>query len=38
MCGAPANTEGWRDPGLFHSAVLSNLSPGTLRFALMKLW
>jgi hypothetical protein len=29
MCGAPANTEGWRDPGLFHSAILSNLSPDT---------
>jgi hypothetical protein len=29
MCGAPANAEGWRDPGLLHSAVLSNLRPGT---------
>ncbi|ELR18962.1 diphosphonucleotide phosphatase 1, putative [Acanthamoeba castellanii str. Neff] len=29
MCGAPANAEGWRDPGLLHSAVLSNLRPDT---------
>lgn len=25
MCGAPANTTGWRDPGLIHSALLQGV-------------
>lgn len=25
MCGAPANTTGWRDPGLIHSALMQGL-------------
>jgi hypothetical protein len=29
LCGAPANADGWRDPGLLHSAVLTGLRPGT---------
>lgn len=28
MCGPPANTTGWFDPGWLHYAVLSNLPPG----------
>lgn len=28
MCGPPANTKGFHDPGLLHSAVLSGLNPG----------
>ena len=27
MCGAPATTVGFRDPGIFHTAVFSGLSP-----------
>lgn len=29
LCGAPANADGWRDPGLLHSAVLTGLRPDT---------
>lgn len=29
MCGAPANSTGYIDPGMLHSAVLSNLSYNT---------
>jgi hypothetical protein len=25
MCGAPANSTGWHDPGVFHSAVMGKL-------------
>lgn len=28
MCGPPANSTGWVDPGVFHSAVLEGLQPG----------
>lgn len=28
MCGAPASTNGFHDPGLLHSAVLKGLTPG----------
>ena len=28
LCGPPATTVGWRDPGFVHSAVLSGLVPG----------
>ena len=28
MCGPPATTVGWRDPGYFNMVVLKNLSPG----------
>ncbi|EGD77454.1 hypothetical protein PTSG_08549 [Salpingoeca rosetta] len=28
MCGPPAVTVGFRSPGLFHSAIITNLSPG----------
>ncbi|CAM9414414.1 unnamed protein product [Laminaria digitata] len=28
MCGAPATTKGFHDPGLLHSAVLTDLIPG----------
>jgi hypothetical protein len=27
LCGAPANSTGWMDPGLIHDAVLTNLKP-----------
>jgi len=27
MCGPPANSEGWKDPGLLHTAVMTNLEP-----------
>lgn len=29
LCGAPANAEGWIDPGQLHTAVLSGLTPET---------
>lgn len=29
MCGAPATTVGWRDPGFFHKALLEGLKPNT---------
>lgn len=28
MCGVPATTQGWRDPGQLHSAVMTGLRPG----------
>jgi hypothetical protein len=28
MCGPPANSIGWVEPGTFHSAVLGGLKPG----------
>jgi hypothetical protein len=28
LCGAPANAEGFVDPGLFHAALLEGLEPG----------
>lgn len=28
MCGPPANSKGFHDPGLLHTAVLSELTPG----------
>lgn len=28
MCGPPANTTGWLDPGWLHYAVMKNLQPG----------
>jgi len=28
MCGAPANSSGWFDPGWMHSAVMDDLIPG----------
>lgn len=31
MCGPPATTVGWRDPGYFNMAVLKNLLPGIHR-------
>ncbi|CAH9101126.1 unnamed protein product [Cuscuta europaea] len=30
MCGAPARTVGWRDPGLIHTAFLKELWPNSL--------
>lgn len=32
MCGPPASTDGWLDPGLLHRAVLSGLAPDTEYF------
>ncbi|XP_024542153.1 nucleotide pyrophosphatase/phosphodiesterase isoform X2 [Selaginella moellendorffii] len=32
MCGAPANTVGWRDPGYIHTSYLKNLWPSTTYF------
>ena len=29
LCGPPATTDGWMDPGLLHAAVLTGLHPGT---------
>jgi len=29
LCGAPANSSGYKDPGEIHSAVLTNLNPDT---------
>lgn len=29
MCGAPASTIGWLDPGIFHSALMDGLQPST---------
>lgn len=31
MCGAPANSTGWLDPGWQHSAALPSLPPGAAR-------
>lgn len=28
LCGEPATTIGWRDPGSLHTAVMTNLLPG----------
>ncbi|EGD81796.1 hypothetical protein PTSG_13240 [Salpingoeca rosetta] len=28
LCGAPATTQGWRDPGYFHTAIIKGLKPG----------
>lgn len=28
LCGAPANTIGYRDPGMFYSAIIGGLRPG----------
>ncbi|KAL8250333.1 hypothetical protein R6Q59_034026 [Mikania micrantha] len=30
MCGAPARTVGWRDPGYIHTSFLKNLWPNTI--------
>lgn len=30
MCGSPASTVGWRDPGFIHTSFLKNLWPNTL--------
>jgi hypothetical protein len=30
MCGQPANTTGWADPGYTHTAVMAGLAPNTL--------
>ncbi|KAK9066406.1 hypothetical protein SSX86_013728 [Deinandra increscens subsp. villosa] len=30
MCGAPARTVGWRDPGFIHTSFLKNLWPNTM--------
>ncbi|KAI3785862.1 hypothetical protein L1987_44988 [Smallanthus sonchifolius] len=30
MCGAPARTVGWRDPGFIHTSFLKNLWPNTI--------
>jgi hypothetical protein len=32
MCGPPANSVGWVEPGTFHSAVLKGLEPGQKYF------
>lgn len=32
MCGPPATTVGWLEPGLLHRAVLSDLAPDTEYF------
>lgn len=32
MCGAPANSTGWLDPGALHSVVLGDLAPGRRYF------
>ena len=32
MCGAPATTVGWRDPGQFYYATISGLEPSTRYF------
>ena len=29
LCGAPANTSGWMDPGWLHGAVMAGLQPST---------
>ncbi len=29
MCGGRAKTYGWRDPGIFHTAIMNNLTPST---------
>ena len=28
LCGAPANAEGWLDPGLLHKALMTDLQAG----------
>ena len=30
MCGAPANSTGWFEPGVLHRAVMTGLAPATL--------
>jgi len=32
LCGPPATTIGWREPGLFHAGVMKNLKPGQQYF------
>ncbi|XP_062111438.1 probable inactive purple acid phosphatase 1 [Humulus lupulus] len=32
MCGAPARTVGWRDPGFIHTSFLKELWPNTMYF------
>lgn len=32
MCGPPADSIGWVDPGTFHAALLEGLEPGTLYY------
>lgn len=32
MCGPPANTTGWFDPGWLHAAVMAGLRPSTRYF------
>lgn len=32
MCGSPANSVGWFEPGTFHSTVLRGLEPGRRYF------
>lgn len=32
MCGEPATTTGWRDPGYMHSALITDLTPNTLYY------
>ncbi len=29
MCGSPANSSGWMEPGWMHGAVMSGLQPST---------
>lgn len=29
LCGEPGRTQGWREPGFFHTAVIKGLTPGT---------
>lgn len=28
LCGDPARTQGWREPGFFHKALIKGLVPG----------
>lgn len=28
LCGAPATTQGWHEPGYFHTAIIKGLTPG----------
>lgn len=32
MCGAPANSVGWVDPGVMHVAKLTGLTPGQMYY------
>ena len=32
LCGAPATTDGWVEPGTLHSALMTGLKPGTRYF------